>query len=415
MKAKVITVLKQPFFSGSILMLLGVNLYNFGQTIFHLIIGRLLGRTGYAEFASIVSVLSIVVIIQQALGLTFIKFISSGGDGKFISNFTRWIFYWSLWLGIILALIFLAINPMIKNFLHISNPNIILLLSPLIFIQVLLNMQRSIFQGLLKFGWYVSGLILEICVKLSLAIPFILIGWSVFGVMFAIVIGVLITFSLTYFPLKKYFMGKRGKAPDILPLFKYSIPVFFLSIAVTAMYSTDIVLVKHFLSSDEAGLYAALSKLGSIAFYGAAPVANVMFPLISRHHSKGEPYTRLFYQSVFLILAISIPIVVLYKVTPAFVINLLYGSQFVGGSSILWWFGVYMLLLGMATLLAHFYLSIGKTTIVFLFVASALLQAVLILFIHSSLIEVIQVSVLSVVLLVGAFLVYFPYCHRSIE
>ena len=411
-KDLVINVSKKPFLAGSILVLFGVNLYNFGQTIFHLIIGRLLGRSGYADFAAIVSILGIVIIVQQAFGLTIIKFVSSGKNEKFIVNFTRWVFLWSMCLGIFLSLAFLLLSSLLADFLHINQTNAILILSPTIILLVFLNTAKLIFQGLLKFGWYVSSHLLEVIIKLLLAVPFILLGWEVFGVMVAIAIAVLCSAFLTYFPLVKYIVGKRGKPPDILPLFKYSIPVFFLSIALTSMLSTDIILVKHFFSSDEAGLYAALAKLGSIAFFGATPVASVMFPLISRKYSKDESYNKVFYLSLLLVLAISISVVALYKIFPTLVIDLLFGSQFVGGSGKLWWFGVYMLLLGLAVLFTQFYLSIGKTKVVFLFCLAALLQAILIWFIHPTLLMVIQVSILSATLLMVALLVYFPYHKR---
>lgn len=403
---------EHPFLTGSILVLFGVNIYNFGQMIFHLIIGRLLGRTGYADIAVIVSILGIVIIVQQAFGLTIVKFVSSGKNEKSIVNFTRWVFLWSFWLGIFLSVAFLVLSPLLVNFLHINEPNSILILSPIIILLVFLNTAKSVFQGLLKFGLYVCTHLLEIIIKLLLSATFIMIGWSVFGVMVAIMIGVLCASILTYWFLSKYIVGKKGSPPEILPLFKYSVPVFFLSISLTSMYSTDIILVKHFFSADEAGLYAALAKLGSIAFFGAAPIASVMFPLISQKHSRGESYNRLFYLSFLLILAISIPVVVIYKFFSAVVINLLFGSQFISGSDILWWFGFYMLFLGLAVLLTQFYLSIGKTKMVYFFCLAALLQAILIWFIHGTLLNVIQVSILSITLLVAALLIYFPSVRR---
>ena len=64
-----------------------------------------------------------------------------------------------------------------------------------------------------------------------------------------------------------------------------------------------------------AGLYAALSKLGSVAFFGAGPVASVMFPYVSRNHSKGKPYKKFFYFSVAIVL-VHIAIIVLIIIHP---------------------------------------------------------------------------------------------------
>lgn len=407
-----VNISRQPFLSGSILMLLGVNLYNFGQMIFHLIVGRLLGRTGYSDIAAIVAILSFVIIVQQAFGLTIVKFISTGKNEKSIVNFTRWIFFWNLWLGIFLVFVFLIFASNLVNFLHINQGSAILILSPIIILLVFFNTAKSVSQGLLKFGSYVSIHLSEVIIKLLLTVTFIMLGWVVIGVMVAIAIGICSASVLTYFLLSRYIVGKRGKPPDILPLVKYSVPVFFLSLALTSMTSIDIILVKHFFTADEAGLYAALAKLGSVTFFGAAPVASVMFPLISRNHSKGKSYNRFFYLSLLLVLAISISVVAFYKIFPNLVIKLLFGAQYVGGSEILWWFGVYMLFLGLAALFTQFYLSIRKTKMVVPFVIAALLQIILIWLIHPTLVSVIQVSILSVTLLLGVLLIYLPYHKR---
>lgn len=411
MKKLITAITKRPLLVSNILVLTGINLYNFGQTIFQLVMGRFLGRSGYADIAVIISILGMVIIVQQAFGLTIIKYVSVGRNEKFVVNFTRWIFLWSFWLGIFLSLIFFVSAPFLADFLHISQLGAMLLLSPIITLLVLLNTARSVFQGLLKFVGYVSIHLTEVVVKLVLAIVFIFLGWAIFGVIVAIMIGVVASSLLAYLLLNKYMIGKRGKAPEILPLLKYSLPVFLLSVAMTSMYSTDIILVKHFFNADEAGLYAALAKLGSIAFFAAAPVASVMFPHITRNYSQRKSYSKHFYFSCLLVLTISILVVLVYKIFPLFVINLLFGSQFIGGVKILWWFGVYMLLLGLAVLFTQFYFAIGKTKIVLFFIIAAVLQAFLIWFIHQTLLEVIQVSILSISLLVTTLLVYFLYLN----
>ena len=117
LKNQISKLMKRPFLAGSLLMLFGVNIYNFGQMVFHLIVGRLLGRGGYADVAVIASILGIVIIIQQAFGLTIVKFVSSGKDTKSIINFTRWVFWWSLWLGAFLSVAFLFFSPPIITLL----------------------------------------------------------------------------------------------------------------------------------------------------------------------------------------------------------------------------------------------------------------------------------------------------------
>ena len=99
---------------------------------------------------------------------------------------------------------------------------------------------------------------------------------------------------------------------------------------------------------------------------------------------------------MFFVILISIPAILFYLVFPEFIINLLYGSEFIEGSGLLWWFGIFMGLLGISNLFVQFYLSINKTRVVLFFVAAAILQFSLIWFIHTDILKDIQLSIISV-------------------
>lgn len=405
-------VIKSPFFGGSLIMIIGSNFHNFGQLIFHFLMGRLLGKVQYGDLASVVSILGLIAIVQISLGLTIVKFISSKKQKSAVSNFIKWVQLWGIWLGVFTGVLAFLLSSPINKFLNITRPDIIYLLGPLLFLFILLNVYRSVLQGLLSFGKYAVSLLVEVGIKILLAIVLILLGYKLFGAMVAIVVGAFGALILTRLFLSDHFKGGRGKMPNPSPLIRYSLPTFVQGLALTSMYSTDLILVKHFFSPEEAGIYASLAILGRIVFFGVSPVANVMFPLVARRHSHGEPYHQIFYLSILVILAVASPVILLYVFAPWIPMGMLYGSEFLPGAPLLWWFGLFMGLLALAMLFVQFYLSIGKTKIVSLFVLTALLQTVLIWLIHPSLLAVIQVSIISVALLLLGFIIYFPYHHK---
>lgn len=405
-------IIKHPLLTGSLVMVLGSNLHNFGQFVFHFLMGRLLGKAQYGDLASVISILGLISIVQLSFGLTIVKYISSAKGKSIVSNFIKWVHTWSLWLGIAISILLFLLSPFIIKFLNITRPEIVYFLVPVLFLSVLLNSYRSILQALLSFNKYALSLISEAGIKIIFAIILILLGYKLLGAMFALMMGALCAFVLTRLFLSPHFKERKGKMPEISPLVKYSFPVFIQGLALTSMYSTDLILVKHFFSPEDAGLYASLAILGRVVFFGASPVTHVMFPLIARRHSHGKPYHNILYLSMFLIFAISASVVFFYVFFPRIPINILYGDEFLPGAPLLWWFGIFMALLAFAMLFIQFYLSIGKTRIVSLFIISALLQIVLIWFVHPNLLAVIQMSIISVSLLLLGFLIYFPYHHR---
>lgn len=405
-------IIGHPLFAGSMVMVIGSNIYNFGQFIFHFLAGRLLGTVYYGDVAALVSTFGLVAFIQLAFGLTIVRFVAVEKDKKAVSNLSKWVNWWSLWAAGGTMLVTLAASPLLAKFLNITDPFAVYLLGPAFFFFIMVSTWRYILQGIIAFNKYVASLLIEGVAKVVLAAVFLLAGFAVSGAIGAIVLAMLLSLFVTRVFLAPYLRGKRGKKPNILPILKYSFPVLIQGLALTSMYSTDLILVKHFFPPSEAGIYASLAILGRIVFFGGSPITSIMFPLVAKRYSHGKAYHNVFYLSTLLVVGGAAALTVVYFLFPRIPIGILFGSQYISGAPYLWWFGVFMGLLAVATHLVQFYLSVGKTRIVYLFVLAAFLQIVLIWFIHPSLLTVVQLSILSAALLLVGLLVYFPY-HRN--
>lgn len=415
------TASKNPLLSGSIVMIIGTNIYNAGQFFYHSITakylsstyGDTLGKSYYGDVATIISILGLIGIIQLSLGLTVIKFISSSTKQKEVKNLIRWVYHWTVVVGVVVALAMLLLSPFLSKFFNLSQPVALYLLSPILLLTIIINTGRSILQGLLQFGKYVFSFMAEIGVKIILTIILIVAGFAVVGAMGAILIGIVLSYIVVVRSLRPYTKGKLGEKPNIAPLIKYSIPVLAQGISLTSMYSTDLLLVKHYFLPEQAGIYAALAILGRVVFFGVSPITAVMFPLIARKHAEGANYRKILYSSILMLLVVSGTITLVYFFFPQLPLGMLYGESYLEGQSLLWLFGVFMGLLALAMLMSQFYLSVGKTKIVYLFILAALLQILLIRFFHPDLSTVIKLSIASAAILVILLLLYFPYHDRK--
>lgn len=404
-------IFKHQLLSGSLVMVIGTNTYNFSQLIYHFLAGRFLGKAGYGDLAALISVLGLLGIIHGAFGLTIVKFIASEKNPSQISDFVKWIYRWNLVIGLVIGLSIILIAPVLSNFLNISNPGLIYLLGPILLIFFVTSAGRNVFQGLLKFDKYVYSLLFEAGGKVVFTIVLFFAGLAVAGALLGFFAGLLLSFIVTTFLLRHYIFGKINKNPDFRSFLKYSLAATAQGVSLTSMYTADLILVKHFFPADTAGLYAALAILGRIVFFGTTPITQVMFPLIAKRHLDGQKYLRILYLSIVLITLVSAAIIGFYYLFPAIPIEFLYGKSFLEQAGILWWFGVFMGILSIATLLTQFYLSVGKTKVVGFFIAAALLQIVLIWFIHTDILTVIKLSIFSATLLNVALFVYFVYLY----
>lgn len=404
---------KHKLFSAGLIMVLGSNVYNGTQFIYHFLTAKFLGSTAlYGDLASIVSLLGLISIVQLAVSLTIIKYVASEKDENKLTGFVRWVWGKSILVGGLIMIISIIATPYIADFLHLSEKKSLYLLGPILLTLILAGTGRSVLQGLANFPAVVSTMLVEGVGKLLVTGVLLYLGYSVFGALVGFLGGVLLALVIARYLINKFFVKRSEYSPHVKPLFKYSIAAFTQGLALTSMYSTDLLLVKHFFTAEMAGIYASLAILGRVIFFGASPVTNVMFPLIAKKHSDGEKYHTILYLSIAAILGFSIIVTGFYYLFPQLPLGVLYGKNFLEGAGLLWWYAIFMSLLSLAMLMTQFYLSIGKTKSVYLFVVAAILQIILILFMHSSILVVIQVSILAAALLNLALLVYFLYQRK---
>lgn len=394
-------------------MIVGSLSTSFINYLYHLVMGRMLGPANYSVLAAVVSLLGLIGILPTSLGLVVTKFVSSYKSDQDTKSFINF-FYKKVWItASVLTAIMVIISPLITSFLNIKG----IYLLPISFLMFLFFIPsmflRSVLQGLLRFKDFVLSFLGENGSKILVATALVMIGFSVGGALVSWVIGALVGLLVGTLALKSYLGTESQKlSGNLKPILFYSIPVLVQSLAVGSMYSSDLLLVKHFFSPLSAGLYASLSFLGRIIFFGVSPIAAAMFPMVSQKQAKGEGYRRLFLYSFLAALVLSSGVLMIYWLFPAIVIKLLYGSAYLGAASLLLQFGFFITIFTLSFLLINFFLAIGRVKIVIVPVVTSLLQVIGILLFHSSLGVVIEVSTICSLLLLISLITYYLAVER---
>lgn len=401
-------IVLHPLFSGSAVMIFGSNLTNFIAYIYHLVIGRMLGPELYGELAAVVSLIGLLAVSFSFFGLVIVKFVSSARTQERKILFS-WFASKSLNIAILAGILLTAVSPFIASFLKIGLSTAVLV-GPIITVFLLSFVYTSFLQGLLRFGRVVVASNVSMLGRLLLGILFVALGFSVFGAIFGLFISAALGLLLGRYFLKDYKVSKNN-GPRALGkrILAYAGPIFLVSLSTNSLYSTDVILVKHFFEAGSAGIYAALSTLGKIIFFGTAPVGAVMFPLVSQRKSQGKNYKKVFLLSLLLTLGISLLVLLVYWLAPELSLKILYGDKFLGASPYLVWIGLFMAIFSLGSLIAGFYLSKGDTRIWILVLLAALGQALGIWFFHSSIFQVITVNIISASFLLVSLLIYFGY------
>ncbi len=404
-------LLKNQLVKGSAVLFVGSTIVNLANYLYHLLMGRMLGPVDYGILASLISLIYLLTIPNTTLMLVAVKYVSSffsKGRLGAISSFYSWLNK-KLTIVIFFGVLFLVFSSSrIAHFLHLDSALLVFLVSLFGLISLYASVNLSVLQGFLQFGLISLLGVIQAAVKFFLGILLVFLGMRVLGAALSIITGGLIVLFLSWILVNRFLKDGRKNDVEIKErrILSYALPVFLSTLSFTSLYTTDLVLAKHFLSAQDAGFYASLSMLGKIIFFAASPLVTVMFPVVANYFEKGKNYMKVFNLSFLVTLFLSLGITAVYLAFPKLMVKMLYGESFLPAAKYLPIFALFLAFYSLSYLLVNFYLSIKKTNIVIFPILTALIQVFLICFFHQSLAQLVWVSVSVLGLLLLSLLLY---------
>ena len=401
---------------SSFIMITSAVVAGIGNYLYHFLMGRMLGPADYGILTALISLSYLLGIPASGLNLVIIKFVSTlkgkkqiGAIRVLFKNVNKKLLPFSL----LILLIFLFLSPLIASFLHLPSSLPFIIVLAAFFISIFSVVNYATLQGFLRFGSLAISNILGTFVKLTVTIILVIWGLKVYGALFGLLIGGIVGYLFTLFLLRFLFQTKPQKLKlQSREMFNFAFPAFFSIFAFTSLYTSDVILVRHFFPGQQSGFYGALSTLGKVIFFAASPVVSVAFPMISERYANGGKYRNLLWISLGLVGIICLFVTGAYFLFPTLIIKLLFGRTYLPVASLLGYFGIFLSLYSFSFLLVNFCLSIKKTKIVFLPVMAAVFQIILIWFFHQNFQQVIWISItimaLLLVSLTGFLLKYRP-------
>lgn len=395
---------------GSFVLFTGSMAGNVLAYLYNLVVGRMLGPQNYGVFSSLLSIVYIISVFSATLSLLVAKFsaeYNSKSDSAAIYSFFRYTTKRFFIIGFLLFFILVAAAPLIGNFLKIDSVAPIIILSSSLVFSFLVAINRGILQGMLKFFSLSVNSNMEMALRIAISILFIYWGWGVNGALTGLTLGVLAGYVLSFLPLRNIFKDKIIKSIDITLIKNYAIPLFVSFLGMTLLYTVDILLVKHYLSDHEAGIYSALSTFGKIVFFSSSAISIALFPMAAERNAQGKRHGHLLRDAVIIVILSSVAILSFYFLVPTWVIKLFLGDDFIEASPYLGLFGIIMMFYSIINILINYYLSINKTSVAYLPFAFSLALVILMVFFHDSIQQIIYIRIIHIAIL----LIVIPISH----
>ncbi len=416
---------KNALYTNSIIFVVGSVVAGFAGYLYQLFMGRLLSLEDFGTLATLTNFFSVMFVPATAL-ITVTTQVVAGlkGQGRWgaIHDFVKRLVRFFAVVGFLLFGIFILIDPLVERWLNIESHGAFLLFSASALFIFVVALFRGILPALGRFQALSIGYIIEGFLKCSVAVALVSLSFGLEGAVLGPVFASGIIFGIVYWQIRDVFKHPRDSfTVDHIPsLFAI---IFVWSLAITALSSIDVILVKRFLSAEETGLYAGMSMLGKIILSISGSVAGVMFPMATELFESGNhaEHRRLLIKALSAVVVIAGGGLLLYAFFPNLIVATLFGRKFLPASHLLIYFGTIATLIGVIQIFATYFLSLKKKWFILLLIIASVLEAVLITLFHSSmrmiLLEIISVFGVLVASLISLFVfdakpVDAPYVSR---
>jgi len=383
--------------------------------LFHFYVSRKLGPIDYGIFGSLLSVIYLFTVPLNTIQTAISKFVA---NFKVENNYRKINFLLRASLkklavyGVIGTVIFIALSPFVSKFLNTSITPLIVL-SFFILFALLLPINRGTMQGLQKFKPLGFNLALEGIVKLFGGILLVSIGWGVSGAIGAFVLAYIIPFAFGFYPIKSIFK-ERKESFNTKNVYKYSIPVVIMLLSLTAFYSLDVILVRHFLDPLQVGFYAALSLIGKVLFFGSFSIVQVMFPKVAELYAMNKPHKKILYKSLIFVSIFCMVSLLMFYLFPNFFVNLFFGKDYLEVSKYLVLFSVFITFLSLNFTLSFYNVSLNRYKFIYLLIVFNILQIALLSIFHSSIMQVIYILLFLMVVLFVILLLITRFSNETV-
>ena len=411
---QIIATLKSKKITPEQLFMLSVLGVNGGNYLYNLILGRILGPAQFADAAVLITFLLVLSFAAMTFQLVTAKF-SVLFENQVFKSFVSRIYKHALLVGFLMGLLIIVFASQLQNLFNTSSSNMFVVFGCGVPLYFLMSVNRGVFQGKKAFKslsiTYQSEMLSRLIITLGLILIFNIQSSVVIaiGILASFVFG-LIPFKFPSIIPKKALVLSKAHSKEIRGFF---IITAFYELTQIIINNSDILLVKHYFESYEAGLYASLALIGRIVYFIAWMFVMLLLPTVVQLKKEGKETASTLFKYIGYIAAISISIIVVCLSFPETIITLLFGDSYIAMAPLLWKYAIATSMFAISNIFAYYYLSLDKYIPVVISGVFGMLQMALVIFYHESLEQVVHMQIIAMVLLLGIQLAFFKYDQIS--
>jgi len=388
--------------------MLSVLFVNGGNYLYNLILGRYLGPEKFADAAILITFLLVLSFVAMTYQLVTAKFSVLFEQGVFLSFISK-MFTNAIIVGVTLGVIVMLFSTHLQTFFKTTTSTMFVVFGFGIPFYFLMSINRGVFQGkkqLTSLSITYQGEMIS-----RLLITFLLFWVLEIESSILISAGIFCSFIVALFPFKlkifTFFNSINLEAPERKLVNFFFIITAFYELTQIIINNSDILLVKHYFNSTDAGLYASLALIGRVVYFIAWMFVMLLLPTVIQLKKDGKSTVPILLKYVTYIAVIAFLIIVSCFLFPQQIITVLFGSEYVSIAPLLWKYALATGVFAVSNIFAYYYLSLDQYIPVVFSGLFGMLQVIFIIFFHDSLAQVVNVQIGTMISLLVIQLSFF--------
>ena len=294
--------------------------------VYNLAVAHELGASGFGHASAVYTVLMLLSSVHLSFQIVCSKLVARNKDLAGQIAIYRHLLR-RAWTGAIgVGIVLIVSRALVSSYLNLPTTKYIVILAAAVVFYIPLGVRRGLMQGMYDFRNLALNFVLEATVKVGGAFLFMAWGWGVSGVIGAVVASDVLAYTFSS-PAPTWMARPRIGLPFPVA-FGEGLQASLFFAGQVVINNLDIVLVKHFFSDTEAGVYAAVALVGRVVYMLSWSVVSAMFPFSAGIRSNEKDGRRVLGTALALAAGISVLFTLGVWAAPAHLWHLLLGAHF---------------------------------------------------------------------------------------
>lgn len=350
---------------------------------FTVIFTRVLGTDGYGSLAALLNLTVILLVPGSALQVAAAREGTLGRlgvGGELANTLARWERHLLAGMAALTLLCVLGREPL-ADLVNVEEEWAAAAVPVSGALWLLVSVQRGLLQSAKAYMPVALSIVLEGMGRIAGAVVLVAAGAGVTGAY----LGTFAAFACAAIALHLVLRRRLGVADRTAPhhplrrlALGASVPIAGL-VLVAALQNVDVIMAKHALSADDAGVYAATTVAAKLVVWIAVGIGLWVVPEATSAAAAGRDPRRVLARALGLILLVALPALAIFATVPRLLLGIAFGPAYERGGEVLLVLGGAYALLAATYLCVQFLLGLHHRAFVAVLLVAAAAEPVLLL------------------------------------